>query len=807
MSLRPLRPHQVAALDGLKASLMAGHRRPMLQAPTGSGKTICAAHIVAGAMAKHKRVAFCVPALSLVDQTFERFQENGISPLDMGIQQADHPWRREFAPVQIATAQTLSRRALPQADVVVIDEAHIRFAVYERWMREHPETVFIGLSATPWSTGLGRLFDDLVKPVTIAELIDAGLLSRFRVFAPSKPDLDGVKTVAGDYHEGQLAERMNQPKLVADIVETWLARGENRPTLCFATGRKHARAIHDQFRSVGVPAAYVDANTPRAEREAIGRALAAGEIKIVCNIGTLTTGIDWDVRCIILARPTQSESLFVQIVGRGLRTADGKPDCLARGTLVLTDRGEVEIQNITLGHKVWDGENFVQHGGAICRGVQRVINYDGLIATPDHEVWTNDGWKRFETAVSGRLRIARTGLGGKPIRLADDYVAHDAGQRLQFACRGAMYALFRAALRTVPQHSQAPWYGCMPALQWSEASAGSGMVVPSLSSAVGALHESKIGILRTVRWAWDRVSFLIGQRGSALGSCKPRRAGSSNAVGSYREQRPLRAWKSSLGDGHRQSEQYARIWWPGAIYRLSQILSLGPLCRQYRCWPATHADVRGDCGALERALVQTEREVWDVLNAGPLQRYTANGRLVHNCVLLDHSDTHQRLGFVTDINCDGLDMGRAAKASSKAREKKPRLPVCCAHCTALMPVLAKACGVCGHALPEPKFEVGEGELVEMRGGKSKPAPDSPKALLIALGKQAVYGQIKALQMERGRSDGWAAHTYRSIFDVWPRGLDGAFAEPGTQLRAWVRHRDIAFSKSRQAEVQHQVVAL
>ena len=168
-SLKPLRPHQIAAMEMLRASIAGGHKRPMVSSPTGSGKTILSAHIVAGAMAKHKRVAFCVPALSLVDQSFERFQENGISPLDMGIQQADHPWRREFAPVQIATAQTLSRRELPQADVVVIDEAHIRFAVYERWMREHPETVFIGLSATPWSAGLGRLFDDLVKPVTIAE--------------------------------------------------------------------------------------------------------------------------------------------------------------------------------------------------------------------------------------------------------------------------------------------------------------------------------------------------------------------------------------------------------------------------------------------------------------------------------------------------------------------------------------------------------------------------------------------------------------------------------------------------------------
>jgi hypothetical protein len=121
---------------------------------------------------------------------------------------------------------------------------------------------------------------------------------------------------------------MNRPQLVADIVTTWLRRGQNRPTLCFATGRDHARALHERFLEAGVPSAYVDAFTPREERDQIGKALAAGEIRVVVNIGCLTTGIDWDVRCIILARPTKSEMLFVQIIGRGLRTADGKHDCI-----------------------------------------------------------------------------------------------------------------------------------------------------------------------------------------------------------------------------------------------------------------------------------------------------------------------------------------------------------------------------------------------------------------------------------------------------------------------------------------------
>jgi len=317
--MHDLRPHQVKAIDMLVAAFRAGKRRPIIQAPCGFGKTLCAARIVIGARAKGNRVVFCVPSLSLIQQTFDRFVENGIDPGDMGIIQANHAWTRPHAGIQIASVQTLQRREFPLTDIVICDEVHLVYDVICRWQDEQPDKLFIGLSATPFSRGLAQRWDCLLKPTSMADMIAQGWLSKFKVFAPSHPDLSGVKTVAGDYQEDQLGEAMSKPKLVADVVETWCARAEGRPTIVFAVNRAHARLIHDQFEKSLVPVAYIDANTEREEREAIGRRLANREIQVVVNIGTLIVGVDWDVRCISFARPTKSEMLYIQAIGRGLR--------------------------------------------------------------------------------------------------------------------------------------------------------------------------------------------------------------------------------------------------------------------------------------------------------------------------------------------------------------------------------------------------------------------------------------------------------------------------------------------------------
>ena len=151
-----LHDHQARALDALRASLLAGKRRPMVQAPTGAGKTVLAAAIVDGALKKGKRVLFTVPFLNLIDQTVEAFSRRAINAV--GVMQGYHPQTDGAQPVQVASIQTLQRRRIPDADVVIIDEAHRWFRFMAAWLAapEWQSKPFIGLSATPWTKGLGQ---------------------------------------------------------------------------------------------------------------------------------------------------------------------------------------------------------------------------------------------------------------------------------------------------------------------------------------------------------------------------------------------------------------------------------------------------------------------------------------------------------------------------------------------------------------------------------------------------------------------------------------------------------------------------
>jgi len=330
-SLRPLRPRQAEALDKIREAVREGHRRIIVQAPCGYGKTLTAAHLCFSSMAKSRRPLFTCPAIVLVNQTLKAFEDEGIT--DIGVIQADHDRTDYSCQMQIASVQTLIRRELPEVDFIIVDEAHLSWeALYKRLdSEEWKDKIAIGLTATPWAKGMGLHWTKLIIAATIDDLISDGHLSPFVVYAPSKefePDLRGVKVVAGEFAEDGLAAAVDKPPIVADIVKTWKEKAEGLPTFMFAVNRAHAQHLQREFEAAGVACGYIDAYTDDYWRAKTFRRFRSGDDKVISSVGCLIQGVDEDVRAIIDAAPTRSEIRHVQKIGRGLRTAPGKGRCL-----------------------------------------------------------------------------------------------------------------------------------------------------------------------------------------------------------------------------------------------------------------------------------------------------------------------------------------------------------------------------------------------------------------------------------------------------------------------------------------------
>ncbi|KMJ44363.1 helicase [Xenorhabdus khoisanae] len=309
----------------------------MVYAPTGAGKTALSAFITYGFVSKGKRVLFVAPFTVLINQTAQRFIEYGLPEDEIAFIWRDHPNQNPKKLIQIASADTLIRRDFPEdINLLVIDEAHLkRKKILEEITRLTTETdcKVVGLSGTPFSPFLGHYYQRLIKPTTIKELIQRGDLSAYEFYAPTKPDLTGVKSsqsaeYGSDYKEDEIAEIMCGADLVGDVVSSWLKLGENLPTICFCVNVSHANFVTMEFNRAGVNAKVMTANTPHDERDLIIHRFEQGATKIIVNVGVLVAGFDSDVRCIIYARPTKSEIRWLQSIGRGLRTAKGKARCV-----------------------------------------------------------------------------------------------------------------------------------------------------------------------------------------------------------------------------------------------------------------------------------------------------------------------------------------------------------------------------------------------------------------------------------------------------------------------------------------------
>lgn len=324
-----LRPYQEDAIVLVKQSLASGNKRVILTLATGGGKSAICESIIAGAIKKRKRVMFLVNRVQLADQMSSHLVRAGVSH---GVIQGGNT-RGAYNDIVIASIDTIHKRGYPEVDLILADEAHSAAGSlkYRKLIEHYKNIPIIGVTATHFAKGLGKtypfgkLFEDIVCPITIPELIEQKYLVDVDIYGPSEPDLSQVSTVAGDWHEKQLAEASDKPELIGDIVEHWFKLAKGKQTIAFAVNIAHSKHIVRKFVEAGISAEHVDYRMTYEEKASIYKRFKNCEFTILSNCALLSEGADFPAaECMILARATKSLIRYMQMAGRVLRPYEGK---------------------------------------------------------------------------------------------------------------------------------------------------------------------------------------------------------------------------------------------------------------------------------------------------------------------------------------------------------------------------------------------------------------------------------------------------------------------------------------------------
>jgi len=331
---------------------------PCAVLPTGAGKSHIVAYLCKDAVQTwpETRILMLTHVKELIEQNAQKMREHWRNA-PMGIYSASIGKKQLGEPITFAGIQSVRNRAeeIGHIDLIIIDECHLINHKDEGGYRKlindlleiNPQLRVIGLTATPWRLGHGRIdegeetiFDGLVEPVTIEELIYKGFLAPLKSKITSeKLDVSDVGKRGGEYIESQLQKSVNKADVNERVVSEVISlAGDRKAWLFFCTGIDHAQNISDILNRSGVVADVVTGKTSKKERERIIEEYKAGKIKALCNVGVLTTGFDYpDIDLIAMLRPTLSPSLYVQMAGRGLRPKSHTDHCL-----VLDFAGVVE---------------------------------------------------------------------------------------------------------------------------------------------------------------------------------------------------------------------------------------------------------------------------------------------------------------------------------------------------------------------------------------------------------------------------------------------------------------------------------
>ena len=321
-----LRPYQEDLIDKTRDALKR-NRAVLLQAPTGAGKTAITVFMMSAAAERGMSSFFIVHQNELLTQTSGALWKQ---KLEHGMIASGK--RASKLPSQVASVQTLVRRTdrYKEPKLIIIDEAHRSAAsTYQKILDAYPNAKIIGLTATPQRTdnkGLDDIFSEIVQGPSIRQLMDAGFLCDYEIFAPPLAfDLSSVKTQMGDYNKAQLQDAMDKPTITGDAVKHYQTHASGKRCVVMCVSVKHAEHVAESYTLSGVKAEVIEGKKTSKERESIIKRFAAGETKVLCNVQLLIEGVDIPaIEVVQWLRPTQSLIVWLQGNGRGLRPAEGK---------------------------------------------------------------------------------------------------------------------------------------------------------------------------------------------------------------------------------------------------------------------------------------------------------------------------------------------------------------------------------------------------------------------------------------------------------------------------------------------------
>lgn len=323
-----LRDYQQESVEQLRANIRAKHWAQILASFVGSGKTVMGAFLLRECWRNGHGGIFCVDRESLLGQTSRMFDKYGIPH---GVYQGGHARYKPGEKIQIAMIQTIARRRWPDAKLIIYDEAH---DVHKPVVKRITEGggIHIGLTATPFTKGLGRHYSAIVNVRTGNQLTEDGVLVPFRVWNAISPDMDGAEIKCGEWTDKAAVDA--SMKIVGSLVEQYQLHGENRKFICFGVDVATCEAYQREFLSAGIKVALYTYRTGDLERDMlIGERgefrKPDSEIRGLLSVAALSRGFDVpDVEAIIECRPLKNSfSQFVQILGRGLRSHPEKKNC------------------------------------------------------------------------------------------------------------------------------------------------------------------------------------------------------------------------------------------------------------------------------------------------------------------------------------------------------------------------------------------------------------------------------------------------------------------------------------------------